>query len=325
MIVLLGIFLFQSEGFGNLRILLYKEPSFSGDWCQEEVQENYSTIKVTNPNLETLFDFQVKLELDPASFDYTNCEDGSIGIWTGDGSTQVPYWIEKWNPGGESLIWFKAPELAANGDTQFRLHCGGEKAGQSNGEETFEFFDDFEGSLDTSKWEVMDGSWTTVGGNLKIPLGACYYMDQSDYRMWTRVSFGGQKAFRFGIKLDSGDEGQLYPIPHARDHGADHYEYHRIHFRSDARNIQLASDYGSGDGAWVSWYSSDSVFQMFDLLYDGSKFKLFQDGKQKFHVTDIETHSGPFLWFAQCTKQPWWVNFFAVRKCRIPEPTATVE
>jgi len=317
-VFLFGIFLFQTESVGTTRILLYKEPGFSGSWSQEEAQDNYLTIKVTNPNPETLSDFQVKLGLDPANFDYTDCKDGSIGIWTDDGSTQVAYWIEEWNLDGESIVWFKAPELVADGDTEFRLYCGGEKAGQSNGDETFEFFDDFEGSLDTSKWNIYGScSWTTQDGNLRIPGST------STCEMETKVSFGDRKAFRYGLKLTA-HGGSLYTIPHA-DPDRVGEGYHNAHFWSYENQIYLADSYGSGSKTTVSWHGSDSVFQIFDFVYDGAKFKLLQDGVQKAYFTDITTRSGPFAWYASWTHYPWWVNFFAVRKCRIPEPTATLE
>ena len=62
---------------------------------------------------------------------------------TSDGTTLLPYWIESWcSPA--ATIWIRNPVAA--GSTAIYLYYGNAGAtSASNGSNTFEFFDDFEG------------------------------------------------------------------------------------------------------------------------------------------------------------------------------------
>jgi hypothetical protein len=73
----------------------------------------------------------------------------SDGIWY-----KLPYWIETAEDSDYAETWVRIPIIPANNETMIRMHYGNPAAeNEGNGDETFEFFDDFSGnSLDTSKW-----------------------------------------------------------------------------------------------------------------------------------------------------------------------------
>ena len=135
-----------------------------------------ANIFVDNPNKEDLQDFQIRIILDPQSFDYGNVnQDGSDIRFTNSTGGVLPYWIEKWDYYGVSYIWFKADLLVGDSRNVFYLYYGNPNAtvSQSDGNAVFEFFDDFD-SFDSSVWELypQDSKDISVeNGHLEISNG----------------------------------------------------------------------------------------------------------------------------------------------------------
>ncbi len=105
-------------------------------------------------------------------------------------SEEIPYWLES-----DKKAWVKVPYIPANtifdfNTTPLFLYYGNLEAGEeSNGEEVFEFFDDFEGNtLNLSKWYVY-GSGYVINRNLIYSNG---YMDIESKKV-----FGSKIAFRY--------------------------------------------------------------------------------------------------------------------------------
>ncbi|HIQ02812.1 MAG TPA: DUF2341 domain-containing protein [Desulfurococcales archaeon] len=71
-----------------------------------------------------LVNYQVRVELTLENFDYSKVriDGGDLRFTDSDGVTLLPYWIEKWNPGGTSIIWVKIPEIPANSEKKIYLY-----------------------------------------------------------------------------------------------------------------------------------------------------------------------------------------------------------
>ena len=131
-----------------------KENSFS-NW-----DHNVSlTISPPTP----VIDYQVKIELDPSKFDYSLVNpDGSDLRFTDTEGKKLNYWIEEWHLFGISVIWVKVPQI---GTTTINMHYGNLYAkSESNGDETFIFFDDFF-TYNSSRWESWTGYEPTININ----------------------------------------------------------------------------------------------------------------------------------------------------------------
>jgi VCBS repeat-containing protein len=117
------------------------------DWL-DPAWSHRSTVSVSNPGGTQLSNFQVHLSLD-STFDFSNAKtDGSdVRITSDNGSTLLPFWIESWNDSTKTAsVWIKVPSIPPAGST-FYLYYGNPTAtSASNGQGTFEFFDDFESS-----------------------------------------------------------------------------------------------------------------------------------------------------------------------------------
>ena len=96
--------------------------------------------------------YQIKIQVNSVNFDYSRVNsDGSDIRFFDQFDSSLDYWIETWNYGGDSLIWVEVPIA---GTTSFRMCYGNVTAtSESDGEATFIFFDDFEGTVyDPSVW-----------------------------------------------------------------------------------------------------------------------------------------------------------------------------
>ncbi len=145
-------------------------------------QNNYTftyrkavTIDNTS-NANTLYDYQVLVETDtatPIAAGHMNSDCSDIRF-TDDSANwndhswdySYSYWIESGCNSSSTKIWVKIPSIAASAEKTTYMYYGNASAGsQSSGDNTFEFFDDFEGTtIDTSKWTVTDGTGLSVSG-----------------------------------------------------------------------------------------------------------------------------------------------------------------
>jgi len=76
----------------------------------------------------------------PSSFDYTHTKPGGDDLRfrsPADPEVDLPYWIEKWNPEGESFVWIR-PQVVPSGSSVVFAYYGNENAApQSSFESTF--------------------------------------------------------------------------------------------------------------------------------------------------------------------------------------------
>jgi len=96
-----------------------------------------------------------------------------------DNTTELPYWIEEKVDGSYALVWINVSSQAMS-DGKVLMYYGNPNAPPaSDGNDTFLFFDDFEGtSLDASKWQTdagsveiiedSDGTWVKLKNGDKI-------------------------------------------------------------------------------------------------------------------------------------------------------------
>ena len=120
-----------------------------------------ANINIDNTgNSENLTDYQVKIVLDSSNFDFSKANpDGSdIRFLDSDNNTPLSYWIEEWDSANEkATIWVKVPSIPASSNYIIYMYFGNAGAtSESNGDNTFIFFDGFEGG--TTKWTCDTGN-----------------------------------------------------------------------------------------------------------------------------------------------------------------------
>ena len=104
-----------------------------------------TAVTVNNSGVTPLTNFQVKISLD-STFDYTKAKsDGSdVLVTNSTGTSLLPFWIETWNSSGNSFIWVKVDSLPVGSTTLYLYYGNAAATSASNGNNTFDFFDDFD-------------------------------------------------------------------------------------------------------------------------------------------------------------------------------------
>ena len=103
-------------------------------------------ITIRDNSGKTLADYQVLLDLSGSNFPINANADGSDLRFVLDGK-ELSYGIDEFDPGAKTgKAWVKVPKISASGTVTVRMYYGNPSASsQSNGDATFEFFDDFDG------------------------------------------------------------------------------------------------------------------------------------------------------------------------------------
>jgi C1A family cysteine protease len=79
-------------------------------------------------------------------------------------NTLIPYWIQE-TTSDRAVVWVNVPSIPTTGTDLYLYYGNTGAASLSNGDDTFDFFDDFSGStLDTSKWSSIGSP--SIGSSL---------------------------------------------------------------------------------------------------------------------------------------------------------------
>ncbi|MHA1435751.1 MAG: DUF2341 domain-containing protein [Candidatus Heimdallarchaeota archaeon] len=152
-------------------------------------------------HLDSLSDYQVLIELPVADYIGKTQSDGAdIRFVLNDQTTVLDHWIEVWDESGvTNKVWVKididTPMMPIGFIATFYLYYGNSAAvSTSNGDNVFEFFEDFSGtSLDTTKWFVSE--YTGGGHSLSVANGElhiyadCSAIELSGYYLRTNEVF----------------------------------------------------------------------------------------------------------------------------------------
>lgn len=135
-----------------------------------------SLVNISNSTGGTLSNFQVRVALDQ-TFDFSRAQTNGndLRFTAADGVTLLPYWIESWNPGTSAILWVLVPSIPTSGTSAFLYYGNPSAPAASNGNATFDFFDDFsytssgKPALDPTKWSFPAGQagFSNLGGVLQ--------------------------------------------------------------------------------------------------------------------------------------------------------------
>lgn len=148
--------------------------SGSGTWEYEK------ELTIHENSGKSLADYQVLVELSGSDFPTEAQSNGNDIRFTDIDGIELSYWIEKYDYSGKhAIIWMKVPYIPASGTVTIYLHYGNPSAeGVSNGDEVFEFFDDFLGeSPDMDKWQINANDYSVLNSKLRINVGAISIAD----------------------------------------------------------------------------------------------------------------------------------------------------
>lgn len=193
-------------------------------------------------------DYQVKVILTTSNFDYSkaNVNGNDIRFVDTPGGNNYNYWIQNWNATGTSIIWV---EVTTAGTTTFYMIYGNPAAtSQSNGDNTFIFFDDFSGpTLNTAKW----------GFDSDIYANYSFYQGNLAMRADTPMDNFQNTGIGFSNLTLYHDATPGYYNPEGAITGATTFS--TIHLNSNTGSWWVVTNVGQWSTAEIQWISSSLV------------------------------------------------------------------
>jgi len=296
-------------------------------WIVEELFFAYrKQITVTEQSGNGLTDYQVLIELNSTNFDFSHANEDGSDIRFYDGSNFLNYWIEKWDSvNQEAKIWIKVPSIPASSSTSFYMYYGNsDVSSASNGEATFEFFDDFEdGVIDENKWDLNAtvGTWYEENGMMNHQYGS----SQNEALASVGLSISDNFAIRAKIKEDN-----------SKDIG------HEIswdgQWSSGRPNQGYLVGWGSGgterkivrydNGAPVTILSVDDIspsqWRVVEVARSGGLIRFYYDETNYDEVNDDTYHHNRFGLYQWGTHDHGHWDWVLVRKYVDSEPSVSI-
>lgn len=163
-------------------------------WYDNNWQYRREITIDNSSNSNALTNYQVEVDLTSSNFDFSkaNSDGSDLRFTDDDGTTLIDFWIESWdNSGQTATLWVEVPSIPASSTKNIYMYYGNASAtSASNGDNTFIFFDDFEGtSLNTNKWEVYETGGGT-GGTITVSTDHSKFGTQSAKIEDTSSSYG---------------------------------------------------------------------------------------------------------------------------------------
>ena len=137
------------------------------------------TVTIDNTgNASTLTDYQISVTINTSALIsagrmQSDCDD--IRFVDSDNATKLSYWQESGCNSTTTKYWVKVPSITGSTSKTIYIHFGnGSASSESNGANTFIFFDDFN-TLNPSVWTASNPAGATAsGGMLTVTSGSVY-------------------------------------------------------------------------------------------------------------------------------------------------------
>ena len=129
---------------------------YNADW-------NYRKSINISGSPSVLADYQVLITVDTAvsmSDEKMSLDCSDLRFADSDGKTELNYWIESGCNSPDTKIWVKVPFISISGTTIYMYYGNSSAQPASDGEKTFDFFDDFKDGSD--KWVGSGQEYSTL-------------------------------------------------------------------------------------------------------------------------------------------------------------------
>lgn len=265
-------------------------------------------IQITNPVSQTNYQHKLTLAWHPGMrSDFRDIRFAQLN------GKKCDYWVESYTSRTSAIVWIKVPTA---GQKWLNLFYGnGRAASESNGVNTFDFFDDFLGtSLDTTKWNT-----TYTGGTVSVANSICtLYRSGAWQSIDSKTAFGTGYAVRYRFYVDA--ESNYWQSP-----------WSPLNI-SGGTGIILAAQWGVGQKYRTANISATETSRS-DAFTSNKTIEVRRIGSTstQFYVNDVlkETHSTNIptgnlcVGFAVYSRYNY-IDWIAVRKTGTSEPTLTL-
>ena len=288
--------------------------SGGGSW------EDYEEVNVQENSGKTLVDFQVLVELSGTNFPLEAKPDGVDIRFADENGKELTHWIEEWDYSSKkAIIWVKVPRIPANGETKLLMYYNNPSAIEvSNGDATFNFFDDFGGTgIDESKWQINNGRPSVSDSVLSLN-GDCVISEKVE-------TFGYNYIFESFSKIS--DTGALprsflrstndYNILDAND---------RFEFGSweTTDKMLLATVNDKTFHSNTNNEKFPTSFEVLGMTRSSEKIETFRQYNPKITVTKNIPNDQLYLQLYSWGGETHYIDWVRVRKYTSPEPTVII-
>ena len=289
--------------------------SGGGSW------EDYEEINVQENSGKTLVDFQVLVELSGTNFPLEAKPDGVDIRFADENGKELTHWIEEWDySSNKAIIWVKVPRIPANGETRLLMYYNNPSAIEvNNGEATFNFFDDFDGTeIDESKWHINYGKPSVSDSVLSLN-GDCIVSEKVE-------AFGYDYIFESFSKVS--DTGNLprsllrstndYNILDANDR----FEFGSWENTDEMLLVTLNDEIFHSNTNNERFPTS---FEVLGMTRSSEKIETFRQYDPKITVTKNIPNDQLYLQLYSWGGEIHYIDWVRVRKYTSPEPTVIIE
>ena len=259
-----------------------------------------------------------------------HCEDfpNDIRFTKEDGEEKHDYWVDTGSltgvtPNRQVSVWIEVASIPAAGTIDFYIYYGKSgDGGESNGDDTFQFFDDFERGNDGDE---IGGSWTEAGGTVEISTGQAY----GGTRSMKLVGVTGIYP-KASAGLVHGDDIVLRLRVYKEDAGI----FYLLHGDGTKRqgiildaseNIKYRDDVGDQDTGSNITADQWELLEFYDYDWTSHTFDIYHNGNSVKNDADMETASSAnnqlLLQGVNIDDADTWIDDIFVRKYASPEPT----
>lgn len=317
----LVIFLALTAGLAAFFFLLSPRATEAAWW--DETWLYRKAVQISNSNGADLTDFQVAITLDTVSLITAgkmqgDCDDLRI---TDQNGQILPHWIEENNPGcnnAATKVWVKIPTVhkGTNATTIYAYYGNAQAENAENGDNVFEFFDDF--STDTTENYI----WSTV--DTTSPVNSHNWNQENN---WIEIRTGDNDAESpsKNINLPSSGHAQIlmtkrldYPSDNTQylDIIQNSSNYYRFEWQGSAYSAQGVYKRVGGSIVDSSTESgtvnTDNAQYRIDMYWTPAKMILEIDGVERKNISTSNTTEiipTSFLFYNSQINQDWELIF----------------
>lgn len=316
-------------GIALIVVLVFTLIPKTGPWLSAYTYRKQITISGTTAGAQT--NYQMRLTIhkgsgsDSGSDVYlsSHCQDDfdDIRFTKSDRETELDYWRETYTSGDNATFWVEFDSIPASpGSANFYIYHGNSTASSdSNGDNTFLFFDNFPGSsLDGNKWTVVQGDVGVTGGTLALT-GTTGTRGLIDGK--TTIPQGA--AIHAEVKSDTNDIIGVSHICSLRK--PNDWNYRIDIFGTTLADEATFSTYDVGNGTQTSHIaiSTCSAYHEYQVTWITGEAKSYQDTTLlATHTTNVpSTDLVAAFYEANVAGDNAWIDWVFVRKFVSPEPT----
>jgi len=285
-------------------------------------------ITVTESSGATLTDYQVKIDI---GYELTMRADFGDLIFTNASNLLLDYWLESKVDSSSATVWVKVDSIAASANTIIYMYYDNSAAGDaSDGDATFEFFDDFSGTL--SKWNVHIDTDVAINASYGSP-APCL-----------EVSGGSMSGYPYGLAVIGSDatytgfqngiiEADIYPATNALpeiifrgNYSANTGYKGRWDCRSGNETPWMKPPYGfwGGFGTAVPRFGIPNQWQKAKLVINGPTFQIYSNDNPQSTETDTDYSGSGEIGLANHYGAYARFDNVRVRKYVSPEPVWSI-